>query len=73
MPNKTAFVGDVGLTGEIKRVPSTELRIKELNRMGFKKVYISQEAYRNLKNIDKLAIEICPKKYIREIIRDIFK
>ena len=73
VPNKTAFVGDVGLTGEIKRVPSTELRIKELNRMGFKKVYISQEAYRNLKNIDKLAIEICPKKYIREIIRDIFK
>ena len=73
VPNKTAFIGDVGLTGEIKRVPSTEPRIKELNRMGFKKVYISQEAYRNLKNIDKLAIEICPKKYIREIIRDIFK
>ena len=70
--NGTAFIGDVGLTGEIKRVPSTEIRIKELNRMGFKKVYISQEAYKNLKNIDKLNIEICAKKYIREIISDIF-
>lgn len=68
----TAFIGDVGLTGEIKKVPSTELRIKELNRMGFKKVYISQEAFRNLKNIDKLSIEICPKKYIREVISEVF-
>jgi len=73
IPNGFAFIGDVGLTGEIKRVPSTEVRIKELNRMGFKKVYISYDAAKNIKNSEKLSIEVCPKKYIREVINDIFR
>ncbi len=37
IPNDTVFISDVGLTGELKRVPSLEARIKELDRMGFSK------------------------------------
>lgn len=37
--NGYVFIGDVGLTGEIKRVPSMELRLKEVDRIGFSKVY----------------------------------
>lgn len=36
-----AFIADVGLTGELKKVPSIESRIKELARMGFRKVYVA--------------------------------
>ena len=36
-----AFIADVGLTGELKRVPGAEGRIKELDRMGFSRVYVA--------------------------------
>ncbi|WP_138159652.1 DNA repair protein RadA [Peptoniphilus catoniae] len=38
----TVFIGDVGLTGEIKSVPSLELRLREVQRMGFKRAFIPQ-------------------------------
>ena len=41
IPNDTAFIADVGLTGELKKVPAVESRIKELARMGFSNVYIA--------------------------------
>lgn len=40
IPTDTVFIGEVGLTGEIKSVPYMETRIKELDRLGFKKAYI---------------------------------
>ncbi|MDF2822188.1 MAG: radA [Clostridiales bacterium] len=42
IPSDTVFIADVGLTGELKKVPFTESRIKELDRMGFKKVIIAK-------------------------------
>ncbi|RVU54287.1 DNA repair protein RadA [Anaerosphaera multitolerans] len=38
----TVFIGDVGLTGELKSVPSMELRLKEARRMGFKRAFIPE-------------------------------
>ena len=40
-----AFIADVGLTGELKKVPSLESRVKELERMGFKKVYVPKDSF----------------------------
>ena len=40
-----AFIADVGLTGELKKVPSLESRVKELERMGFKRVYIPKDSF----------------------------
>lgn len=53
--NDTVFVADVGLTGELKKVPSIEARIREIDRMGFKRVYIAKNALRDtsrFKNIE---------------------
>ncbi len=36
MPEKTAVVGEVGLTGEIRSVPDADKRIMELSKLGFK-------------------------------------
>ena len=43
----TVFIADVGLTGELKKVPSLETRIRELDRMGFKRVCIAKGAIRD--------------------------
>lgn len=40
--NSTIFIADVGLTGELKNVPSLESRLKELERLGFKRVFIAK-------------------------------
>lgn len=40
LPTDTVFVGEVGLTGEIKPVPHIESRIKEVDRLGFQKIVI---------------------------------
>lgn len=48
IPSDWAFLADVGLTGELKRVPSMESRIKELDRMGFKQVFIPAGGMREL-------------------------
>lgn len=39
----TAFVGEIGLLGEIRQVPSIEKRVKEARRMGFSRVVIPKQ------------------------------
>ncbi|GMA06881.1 DNA repair protein RadA [Tetragenococcus halophilus subsp. flandriensis] len=34
------FIGEIGLTGEIRRVSAIEQRVKEVQKLGFEKVYI---------------------------------
>ncbi len=68
LPERTVFIGEVGLTGEIKTVPNVESRVKELARMGFAKVFIPKG---NLKNTIN-GIEVVEVKTVREIIGIIF-
>ena len=69
--NGYVFIGDVGLSGEIKRVPSMELRLKEVDRIGFSKVYVPEGE--NYKNFKFKNIEVKPFRYIYEVINDVFK
>ena len=71
VPSYYAFIADVGLTGELKKVPNIESRIKELNRMGFKKIFIakSNKSYKSLSN----NIEILEFKNLKELLKYIFK
>ena len=69
IPLGTAFIADVGLTGELKKIPNTEMRIRELDRMGYNKAYIAQTSLKN-KKIGK--IEIIESKTISDVINDVF-
>ena len=40
MPSDIAAVGEVGLSGEIRRAPQTERRVKEAARLGFRKCLV---------------------------------
>ncbi|MBG9981325.1 DNA repair protein RadA [Facklamia sp. DSM 111018] len=65
------FMGEIGLTGEIRRVSQIEDRLKEANKLGFKRAFIP---YNNLKGLNDLALqlEIIPVKTIQNAIRLIF-
>ncbi len=44
LPEKTCFLGEVGLAGEIRPVPQGEQRLKEAFRLGFSQAYVSKRA-----------------------------
>ena len=49
---KTVFLGEIGLTGEIRNITNFEKRIKERSKLGYNKIYT------NKKQIDSLKEEV---------------
>lgn len=70
IPNNYVFIADVGLTGELKKVPSTEQRIRELDRMGFEKVYIAPGTFSRKVKFEN--IQVIEKKTLPEVIHHVF-
>jgi DNA repair protein RadA/Sms len=52
VPEKTVFIGEVGLQGEIRTVSHAEQRVKEAKRLGYKHV-ISRESHQQLREVLK--------------------
>jgi DNA repair protein RadA/Sms len=63
MPSGTVLIGDIGLTGELKKVQSIEGKIKEAARMGFDKIIIPDQTV-----IGKYNIQIVKCKTIKQAI-----
>lgn len=59
IPDDIAVIGEVGLTGEVRSVNMIEKRIKEVEKMGFKKVIIPETNKKLLKENFKLDIIGC--------------
>ncbi|MFI3174945.1 MAG: DNA repair protein RadA [Bacillota bacterium] len=69
IPSDWAFIADVGLTGELKKVPNTEGRVRELDRMGFAKVFIARKGVRKIET-ENLQIVEC--KNLLEVLHKVF-
>lgn len=69
--NNIVVVGEVGLGGEIRSVGNIEKRIQEGEKLGFKKIIIPQNNYRNLKTTGK--IKIIPVENLFEVVNLILK
>ena len=67
IPQDVVAIGEVGLTGEVRAVNMIEKRLKEAERLGFKKCIIPESNKKLLKYIFKLDI-ICVKN-INEAIK----
>lgn len=67
IPNDTVFIAEVGLTGELKKVQGIERRINELDRMGYKRVFIAKNNISNKKNYKNIKIIECKN------IKDVYK
>lgn len=70
IPNDTVFIADIGLTGELKKVPAMEARIRELDRMGIKHVYVAKHAIQRTARFK--TIEIIPCNTLSEVIERLF-
>lgn len=56
LSSKHLYIGEVGLTGKIKPVPQIEKRLKEADRLGFKKAYIPKNSLSENLNLKHLEI-----------------
>lgn len=65
--SKIAAIGEVGLGGEIRMVSNLEPRIKEAEKLGFKKIIIPT----GKQNIKSQKIEIIPVRNLTEVINKI--
>ncbi len=57
IPNQTAILGEIGLTGEVRNINAIDKRVKELERLGFKKIILPKSSKNQL-----------PKKINSELI-----
>jgi DNA repair protein RadA/Sms len=65
------FAAEVGLGGEIRAVSRIDSRISEAEKLGFKRIYISQNNMKGLSR-DKLGIEIRAFEKLEDVFRDLF-
>lgn len=64
--SSTIVFGEIGLAGEIRTVNNCEQRIRECQRLGFKKCIVPRQNLKNLSKVDFTEIEIIGVRNIRE-------
>ena len=72
IPADTVFIGDVGLTGEIKKVPSIESMVREIGRMGFKRLIIPKDSIKAEFKSKFRITEVLEVYTLTDVIRMIF-
>mgnify|MGYP000888944706 FL=1 len=65
-----AIMGEVGLTGEVRRINMVEKRLKEAEKLGFKKCIIPESNKKGLK--EKFKLDIIGVKDINEAMKTCF-
>lgn len=65
---RTAFAGEIGLSGEVRPASRTEQRIMEASRLGFERIVVSSYAKKGLSGTKK-GIEIIYVSKIEELAR----
>lgn len=65
-PADTVFFGEIGLSGEIRAIPHTESRLKEAEKLGFKKAVIPKQT--NIKNTTNSKLEIKNIGHIQDLV-----
>ena len=66
----TVVFGEVGLTGEIRGISQTEVRIKEASRMGFARCILPRT--RNREGAQRPNIELIPIRSLKELTENLF-
>ena len=69
--HKVCFIGEVGLSGEIRPVSRINERIKEVTKMGIKTIYLSK--YSKLNMNENQAFKLRKVGKLQEIIQQLFK
>ncbi len=69
VPSDTIFLGEVGLTGEVRSVPMMEIRLKEISQMSYRRVITSKRAAEDYRGKYKLeVVGITKASELRELL-----
>ena len=69
IPKDMVIIGEVGLTGEVRRINMIEKRIKEAEKLGFKTCIIPESNKKDLQ--DKYKLDIIGVKNINEAMQKV--
>ncbi|KAH9624078.1 hypothetical protein KSS87_004880 [Heliosperma pusillum] len=72
LPNHMAFIGEIGLGGELRMVPRIEKRVTTLAKLGYKKCVVPESAGKALAAISS-EIQIVGCKNLKEVIDKVFR
>ncbi|MNV92709.1 hypothetical protein D3C71_1873290 [compost metagenome] len=67
IPKDTVIMGEVGLTGEVRRINMIEKRLKEAEKLGFKTCIIPENNKKVLK--DKFKLDIIGVQNIKDALK----
>ena len=67
---RECFIGEIGLTGEIRRVSRIEQRVNEAEKLGFKKIYVPKNNLAGWKHPE--GIELIGVATVSETLRKVF-
>ncbi len=71
LPKDMVIMGEVGLTGEVRRINLIEKRLKEAQRLGFQSCMIPESNKKDLK--DKYKLDIIGVKNVNEAMKKVIK
>src|SRR3989338_812420 len=69
--SQVLFLGEVGLTGEVRAINHIEVRAKEASRLGFKKCFLPMSNLRKMKT--KVPLEFIGISTVDELIQILFR
>ncbi|HHW57973.1 MAG TPA: DNA repair protein RadA [Clostridia bacterium] len=74
IPADVCFIGEVGLTGEVKGVSNIDKRVSEAQKMGFSQVFIPEMKTREIKKFENIKVnKIRDIKEIMDFLRGLEK
>ncbi|XP_004302843.1 PREDICTED: uncharacterized protein LOC101299495 [Fragaria vesca subsp. vesca] len=74
IPNSTAFIGEIGLCGELRPVSAMDKRVHTLAKLGYKMCIVPKSAEKSLRGTPGFEnIEIIGCKNLKEVINNVFR
>ncbi|XP_075663974.1 uncharacterized protein LOC142633616 [Castanea sativa] len=73
IPNNIAFIGEVGLGGELRMVPRMEKRVNTVAKLGYKMCIVPKSAEKSLGSHGFEGMEIIGCRNLKEVINTVFR
>ncbi|KAK4590844.1 hypothetical protein RGQ29_021152 [Quercus rubra] len=73
IPNNIAFIGEVGLGGELRTVPRMEKRVNTVAKLGYKMCIVPKSAEKSLGSHGFEGMEIIGCRNLKEVINTVFR
>jgi DNA repair protein RadA/Sms len=69
LPDSAVFFGEIGLLGEVRRVPSADSRLREAAALGFGRVYLPSENARDM--AASASVSIRPVERVADLVSEL--